>query len=263
MKKIVNKATKPAGGLNRAKRPKEARRARRPAAQMANHRRAGQMLDPKAPSASDLDLQVKSISVVDRRPAHVCFNNGRTESANKRFWGLAQKGLRGAGRALPYFEKIQSSFEPHQLDCVRAFMGPEARQANRELAADAYASGERVAFRTSTPTLHVVAHEVAHVVQQRAGAQLANGVGSPGDSHERQADAVAQEVVAGRSAVGKLQRYTPTPSGVQRQPREDRTAIQFTLTHELSPDYLDSSSPVAKAQAIVRECQSAFDFDVE
>lgn len=48
--------------------------------------------------------------------------------------------------------------------------------------------------------LHTVAHEAAHVVQQRGGVQLKGGVGAAGDAYERHADAVADRVVAGESA---------------------------------------------------------------
>jgi hypothetical protein len=43
--------------------------------------------------------------------------------------------------------------------------------------------------------LHTVAHEEAHVVQQRSGVQLKGGVGEVGDAYEQQADEVADRVV--------------------------------------------------------------------
>jgi len=45
-----------------------------------------------------------------------------------------------------------------------------------------------------------VAHEAAHVIQQRGGVQLKGGVGEAGDAYERQADEVADRVVQGESA---------------------------------------------------------------
>lgn len=59
--------------------------------------------------------------------------------------------------------------------------------------------GNAIAFRQA-PDLHTAAHEAAHVLQQRAGVHLKGGVGEDGDDYEKHADAVADRVVAGRSA---------------------------------------------------------------
>jgi hypothetical protein len=60
--------------------------------------------------------------------------------------------------------------------------------------------------------LHTAAHEAAHVIQQRHGVQLLGGVGEVGDRYERNADAVADRVVAGRSASDLL---APFADGAQ------------------------------------------------
>ena len=87
------------------------------------------------------------------------------------------------------------------------------------MGARAYAAGNRVAF-ASAPDLHLAAHEVAHVVQQRGGVQLSGGVGAAGDIYERHADAVADRVVRGESAEALLDQHAPARSsgggGVQR-----------------------------------------------
>lgn len=80
------------------------------------------------------------------------------------------------------------------------------------MGAEAYATGNDVAFRAS-PDLHTAAHEAAHVVQQRGSVQLAGGVGQAGDSYEQHADAVADAVVAGRSAEALLGRVSPSSPG--------------------------------------------------
>jgi hypothetical protein len=72
--------------------------------------------------------------------------------------------------------------------------------------ADAYTTGHHVVIGRGTD-LFTVAHEAAHVIQQRAGVQLGGGVGTAGDPHERHADAVAARVTAGQSAEGLLDRY--------------------------------------------------------
>ena len=71
------------------------------------------------------------------------------------------------------------------------------------MGASAFATGSTVGFAQS-PDLHTAAHEAAHVVQQRGGVQLKDGVGRAGDTYERHADAVADRVVRGDSAEALL-----------------------------------------------------------
>ncbi len=119
----------------------------------------------------------------------------------------AQQGVSGAGGALPHLERIQSLFGRHDVTGVKAHVGGEATAAAQSMGAQAYATGNQVAFRDS-PSLHLAAHEAAHVVQQRAGVHLAGGVGREGDPHEQHADRVADLVVQGKSAEGLLDAYT-------------------------------------------------------
>ncbi|MEJ7603090.1 MAG: DUF4157 domain-containing protein [Kofleriaceae bacterium] len=82
-------------------------------------------------------------------------------------------------------------------------MGGRAATATKAMGARAFASCEVVAFETP-PDLRQAAHEAAHVIQQRAGVQLAGGVGRVGDRYEQHADAVAERVVRGQSAEALL-----------------------------------------------------------
>lgn len=111
----------------------------------------------------------------------------------------AARGVAGSGTTLPHGAQIQASFGAHDVSQVRAHVGGQAGEAARAIGAKAYATGQDVAF-ASQPDVHTAAHEAAHVVQQRGGVQLSGGVGKSGDAYERQADAVADAVVAGRSA---------------------------------------------------------------
>ncbi|HWN71006.1 MAG TPA: DUF4157 domain-containing protein [Haliangium sp.] len=87
----------------------------------------------------------------------------------------AAAGVSGTGSPLPHLDRIQSAFGDHDVSNVRAHVGGDARHASERMGAEAYATGDHVAFR-SQPDLHTAAHEAAHVVQQRAGVQLDNGV---------------------------------------------------------------------------------------
>ncbi|MBH24563.1 MAG: hypothetical protein CMH57_08945 [Myxococcales bacterium] len=121
----------------------------------------------------------------------------------------AAEGLTGSARPLPYLEQIQKSFGEHDVTGVKAYIGGAAQTASDKMGALAYAAGDSIAFR-DTPDLRLVAHEAAHVIQQRAGVQLADGVGRIGDIYEQHADMVADRVVAGRSAEALL---NAAPSG--------------------------------------------------
>ena len=119
----------------------------------------------------------------------------------------ARAGTSGAGTSLPYASQIQSLFGRHDVSGVRAHVGGPAAEASSALGARAFAVGDAVGF-AAQPDLHTAAHEAAHVVQQQRGVALAGRVDTPGDAHERHADAVADEVVAGRSAEALLDAHS-------------------------------------------------------
>ena len=116
---------------------------------------------------------------------------------------IAARGVGGAGEPMPHLDAIQRSFGHHDVGGVVAHTDGAAREAATTIGAQAYATGNRVAF-AGTPDLHTAAHEAAHVVQQRAGVHLKGGVGADGDAYERHADAVADAVVRGESAAALL-----------------------------------------------------------
>ncbi|MBE7452712.1 MAG: DUF4157 domain-containing protein [Kofleriaceae bacterium] len=107
--------------------------------------------------------------------------------------------MAGPAGALPFADVIQRSFGAHDLSAIQAHVGGPAAAASAAMGAEAYATGQHVAFARA-PDLHTAAHEAARVVQQRAGVQLKGGVGEVGDAYEQQADAVADAVVRGESA---------------------------------------------------------------
>lgn len=139
----------------------------------------------------------------------------------------AAHGLTGAATSLPHAERIQASFGPeHDVSGVQAHIGAEASEACDAMGADAYATGNAVAFK-QTPSLHVAAHEAAHVVQQRQGVQLHGGVGQAGDVYEQHADAVADRVVRGESAADLLAHHER-----QAEPSEGTSAVQHKQSSE-------------------------------
>jgi Domain of unknown function (DUF4157) len=153
------------------------------------------------------------------------FAEARTEDMHQ----LAKKGIVGNAGPLPYLDQIQQSFGPrHDLSRVKAYVGSEAAVAARRMAAEAYATGDQVAFAV-VPNLQVAAHEAAHVIQQRKGIQLKDGVGESGDPHEQHADAVADTVVRGVSAESLLDRMAQTSAGHAGLPSVQRQGVMVGM----------------------------------
>ena len=127
---------------------------------------------------------------------------------------------------------------------MQAHTGPDAAASAQAMGADAYATADHVVLGRGAD-LHTVAHEAAHVVQQRGGVQLKGGVGAAGDTYERHADAVADRVVAGQSAEdlldqGAVSSAPRTTQAVQRKEGKDDAKI---LEHQASLKGTDVEIP--------------------
>ncbi len=126
------------------------------------------------------------------------------EVSNEAVHAAAARGISGASGALPHAAAIQRSFGSFDIGGIRSHTVGAAADGAAAMGARAFAMGNHVAFGPGAADLHTAAHEAAHVIQQRAGVQLAGGVGAEGDAFERHADAVADKVVAGESAEALL-----------------------------------------------------------
>jgi hypothetical protein len=136
----------------------------------------------------------------------------------------AERGTRGSGAPYPFRAQIQSGFGRHDIGQVRAHAGSRAAAAARAIGARAFAYGDRVAF-DGAPDLHTAAHEAAHVVQQRAGVQLKDDQGSPGDAFERHADAVADRIVRRQSAEALLDTMNASRAAAVQRPAVQRVPV--------------------------------------
>lgn len=150
-----------------------------------------------APQAHTLAVQAKALQLLGE--------GGGVHQA-------AAHGISGSSGNLPHLDTIQQSFGRHDVSSVQAHVGGRAAEASSAMGAEAYATGNNVAF-ASSPSLHTAAHEAAHVVQQRGGVQLKGGVGQVGDVYERHADQVADLVVQGKSAESLLDAYAGGSGG--------------------------------------------------
>ena len=134
-----------------------------------------------------------------------------------------------SGSPLP--GSIRSRFESSlgaDLSSVRVHTGPKSADAAGAVGARAYTVGQDIHFgeghydRSSDGWTHVIAHEVAHTVQQQGGSphrQNKLEVSTPGDSAEVEVDRAADAMVKGAPA-------TLTPAGgmaraiIQRDPEK-------------------------------------------
>ena len=108
---------------------------------------------------------------------------------------IAARGVASGGGPVPFRDQMEAGFGVDFSE-VRFHSGGGAAAASRAIGADAYTSGSNIAMAVS-PTPQLVAHELAHVVQQRAGAGPSSGVGAAGDAFEHEADHAAASVASG------------------------------------------------------------------
>jgi outer membrane protein OmpA-like peptidoglycan-associated protein len=159
---------------------------------------------------------------------------------------------------LPLTLATQRFLEPrfgHDLGHVRVHAGPAAGRAARAVAARAYTIGRDIVFGdgqydpASPAGQRLIAHEMAHVVQQRTGCQALNRqpltVSAPSDPAEAQADRAADEAM-GADAGSKT-----AARGQQGQPSAGTTCTSVTggsIPAGLTvPNFARSSSNVPKA----------------
>ncbi|MEO1268827.1 MAG: DUF4157 domain-containing protein, partial [Myxococcota bacterium] len=149
---------------------------------------------------------------------------------------IATAGVQGPSQPLPHLKRIQASFGRHDITTTQAHIGGPAHEANAQMGSLAYATGSQVAFK-GAPDLHTAAHEAAHVIQQRGGVQLKEGVGRVGDRYEQHADAVADRVVQGKSAEALLDTVAPRTS------RTSSPAVQHRQPDGVHPQAVQHRQP--------------------
>jgi Domain of unknown function (DUF4157) len=135
-----------------------------------------------------------------------------------------RRAVSGPTVPLPHRAAMEAAFGT-SFGAVRAHAGgPEARAGLAALGARAATRGHDVVFGEAAPSPELVAHELAHVVQQRRGvpgvACHPVAAAPPGSSAERAADAAAAAVAGGRrvpdvgsAAANEIQRAPITTSG--------------------------------------------------
>ena len=125
---------------------------------------------------------------------------------------------------IPLNAETRSFFEPRfgfDLSRVRVHADPVAAATARTMGASAYTVGQHIAFDSgkyethSQRGLQLIAHELAHTVQQNGASRAGElRMGSPTDASEKEADRAASMSLSHRQVAIHLQR----PLSVQRQP---------------------------------------------
>ena len=152
--------------------------------------------------------------------------------------------LRGGGQALDASVQTQmSAATGGDYSGVRVHTSGEAHELNEQVNAEAFTTGSDIFFRAgayqpnTSSGQELLAHELSHVDQQRAGRVGGGGgkmtVNAPDDTFEKEADAVANQVTNSGPAPS-MQRATmpdeeePVQGKLQRQelPEEREEEMQ-------------------------------------
>lgn len=137
---------------------------------------------------------------------------------------LARSGTR---KRLPHKGDLEDYFQ-RDLNNLEAYFGPEATASCDMVRAQAFCAGNTLSFADPSPTLDVVAHEVAHSLQQGGDQKGVSGAPSnlevaPEDgSVEREA---AQEAQAAVSQSGTSNANTSPATGSDLQPEANPQGI--------------------------------------
>jgi hypothetical protein len=125
----------------------------------------------------------------------------------------------------------------HNFGKVRIHNDAQAAASARAVNARAYTVGRDVVFRAGqySPQTHagreILAHELAHVVQQRgmtSGTPMPTSVSVPGDVDEREADTAASAIAQGFGASMVTPGRAQARMSLQRQLGEDDTQVPPT-----------------------------------
>jgi hypothetical protein len=123
------------------------------------------------------------------------------------------------------------------LASVRVHTGSASAASADALNARAYAVGQDIHFGagaydpSSRTGRHLIAHEVAHTVQQRGaatGIQRSATVSTPGDPAERQAESFASAFVSGASTAGLVTPGMQPAAAIHRYERDEHAALSTT-----------------------------------
>jgi Domain of unknown function (DUF4157) len=165
---------------------------------------------------------------------------------------IVHEVLRSSGQ--PLDESTRAFFEPrfgHDFSRVRVHTDASAAASARAVNALAYTVGTDIAFKNGQPDLttnagkQLLAHELAHVVQQGNHASLERlAISQPNDAHEQEADQMAHAVIQ----VSGNQGFGPHPVSESVRSQADRFIPKSVATG------LSRQAAVQSAAIEIRNC---------
>lgn len=175
----------------------------------------------------------------------------RAGAAEGRLPSTVQEGLSEPGRPLdPSTRAFMESRFAHDFSGVRVHQDARASESAEAVDASAYTVGEDVVLGGGRPSpgsaggRRLLAHELAHVLQQSRGGEAPTV--DPSALHERDAEAAATAVAAGQPSVSVQQ---STGVGLARQPKPAGSSADIDIDKFLtlpkvtdprsSPRYVD------------------------
>ena len=212
-----------------------------------------------APTRDDSDPGRASRTALMRKP-DVAIASGLVQRKARDANGVADgadsavaAASSSSGSSLP--ATLQRKFESSlgaDLSGVRVHTGDSSAAANDAVGAKAYTTGNDIHFGaghydpSSKAGEHLLAHEVAHTVQQSGGAQRMQfklEVSSPDDAFEHEADRAADAMVKGAPAA------VTYGSGVSRKIMRESSEYQQWLPAKSVTSAVDKEGNVAAAKA--------------
>lgn len=168
-----------------------------------------------APPATIYQPRPAALAKAGRRPSE----RGAREQERSGVSSAVAAGLRSPGRPLdpPTRAHMEERFG-HDFSAVNVHTGPEAAAASRAVNARAYTYGDDIVLGGSESATRdgrkLLAHELAHVVQQQRGAATTRSIEQP-PATERDAAAVSSSFANGARQLHVAER---SPLALARQP---------------------------------------------
>lgn len=191
-----------------------------------------------------LQLRLATGSFAAGQLSHANSQERGRDDAGRESWADSSHG---PARTLPYRAQMESAFGA-DFSSVRVRPGRGA--ALNALGANAATAGEDVAFADDRPGPALVAHELAHVLQQRRG-DLPSGAAGVVDSSslEAEADAASRAAVAGRQVPSRHGAGAPPSAGsgaVQLDKKKTPSPILYVGMTENAPKEIKKLKEVNK-----------------
>ena len=182
---------------------------------------------------------------------------------------IVHEVLGSAGHSLD--PAMRAFMEPrfgHDFSQVRVHFDSKAGESARAVGALAYTVGRDIAFGPGTyepgrgTGMHLLAHELTHVVQQQGGpggsaVQKAQGIEKEDSGPEQEAEQVANLIVSGASplAVPTMSRTPSSPATMQRY----RSKSSFNFGRRDTATLIEESFKDSKTQPWVEQITLKFD----